>query len=407
MKIFLINKFIFPKGGDAICTLSTGKLLSNRGHKVTFWGMNHSSNPEYPYQQYFVNYNDFNNPRGIRKKFQMASNMLYSFEAKRKIEQLIKIDRPDIIHLHNFAHQISPSILDVFKKHKIPTVMTMHDYKLVCPVYTLYSDNKPCERCKGGKYYQCSINRCTKNSRIKSLLNTIEMYLHHKLLHIYDSIDVYISPSRFLKSKVEEMGFKRKVVYIPNFINLDAYIPQYSSEEKSIVYFGRLSQEKGLFTLIEAMKGVDVKLRIIGDGPLKEALEGKVRDEKIKNVEFLGYLAGDELKNNVKKAMFVILPSEWYENNPLSIIEGFALGKPAIGARIGGIPELVKDNETGLTFEAGNINDLRQKIENLMKDPDRVGQMGKNARKFVEQELNEEKHYQSLIEIYQHVIRDH
>jgi glycosyltransferase involved in cell wall biosynthesis len=406
MKIVLINKFLYPKGGDAISTLNTGKLLTSKGHKVFFWGMHHLSNPPYPLQEYFVNYVDLNNLKGIRRKFQVAVNMFYSFEAKEKIQKFIEIEKPNIIHLHNFAHQISPSILDVFKKYKIPTIMTMHDYKLVCPVYTLYSNNKPCERCKDGRFYQCTINKCTKNSLAKSFLNTLEMYFHHKFLHIYDLVGIYISPSRFLKNKVEEMGLKGEVVYLPNFINLDEYTPQYNSEEKSIIYFGRLSQEKGLLTLVEAMKGLDIKLKIIGDGPLKETLEYKVKEEKIENIEFLGYLGGEQLKKNVRKAMFVVLPSEWYENNPLSIIEGFALGKPAIGARIGGIPELVKDNETGLTFEAGNAEDLRQKIEDLISDPNKVEQMGKIARKLVEQEFNREKHYESLIAIYQQAIRD-
>ena len=401
MKVLLVNKFLYPKGGDAISTLTTGSLLSSKGHKVSFWGMDHPSNPEYPLKRCFVKHVDFNNPYKKQNQLKAALNILYSFEAKRKMEEVIKIEKPDIVHLNNFAHQISPSILHVFRKHHIPVVMTMRDYKLVCPVHSMLREGKPCEKCKGGRYHHCFLNNCTKNSRVKSLINILEMYLHHKILHIYDLVDVYISPSRFLKSKVEEMGLKGKVVHLFNFVSLDDCRPQYEFIEKSIVYAGRLSHEKGLFTLIEAMKGLDVKLKIIGDGPLMQGLGDRVAGLGLKNVEFLGYKTGEEFKNEIKKSMFVVLPSECYENNPRSVIESFALGKPVVGAQIGGIPELVKDGKTGLTFEAGNVGDLRSKIETLLLNTENIVSMGRNARAFVEKEFNSETHYVRLLDIYQ------
>ena len=405
MKILLINKSLYPKGGDAISTITTGNLLSSQGHKVIFWGMSHPLNSEYPYKDYFVSYIDYHNPGSVKKQLRMAVNMLYSFEAKHNIEKLIQIEKPDVVHLNNFAHQISPSILHVFREYKLPTIMTMRDYKLVCPVYTMLLHGKPCERCKQGRFYHCFINKCAKNSFFKSLLNTVEMYLHHDIMHIYDLIDVYISPSKFLKSKCEEMGFKGKIIYLPNFVRVEDYVPQYGWEENYIVYFGRLSEEKGLFTLIEAVKDIPgLTLKIIGEGPLRSSLELKVESLGLKNIKFLGYKTGHELKEEIKKAMFVVCPSEWYENNPRSIIESFALGKCAIGARIGGIPELVRDNETGLTFESGNPDDLRSKIEYLTKCPDKISEMGRNARELVEKELNAEKHCEKLIEIYKTVI---
>lgn len=408
MKILLINKSLYPKGGDAISTITTGNLLSSKGHKVMFWGMTHPLNPEYQYKDCFVSHIDYHNPGGVKKQLRMAINMLYSFEAKRNIEKLIEIERPDIVHLNNFAHQISPSILHVFKRYNIPVVMTMRDYKLICPIYTMLLHDKPCERCKNGRYYQCLINKCSKHSFLKSLLNTMEMYLHHNVMHIYDLINVYISPSKFLKSKCEEMGFYGKIIYLSNFVSVEDYIPHYKWVENFIVYFGRLSEEKGLFTLIDAVKNIpNITLKIIGEGPLKESLELKVESLKLNNVKFLGYKTGQELKDEIRNAMFIVCPSEWYENNPRSIIEGFALGKCAIGARIGGIPELVRDNETGLTFESGNPDDLRSKIEYLTKHPDKISEMGRNARELVEKELNAEKHYSQLINIYQKVLDDY
>ncbi len=401
MKILLINKFLYPKGGDGIVTLSTGDLLSQNGHQVAYWGMDHPENPEYPYKDIFVDYVDLVNSGDSRQQIKTAANILYSFEAKNKIEKLINVVQPDIVHLNNFAHQISPSILHVFKKYNIPVVMTMHDYKLICPAYIMLSKGKPCEKCKDGKYYHCLLNKCTHNSRAKSLVNTIEMYLHHKLLHIYDLIDVYISPSLFLKNKVEEMGFHHKIVHLPNFVDLGEYSPRYNSQQRSIVYFGRLSSGKGLSTLLEAVEGLDVQLKVIGDGPIRQELEKKSVTERISNVMFMGYKSGRELQKEIKMATATVTPSQWYENNPLSIIESFALGKPVIGARIGGIPELVKDGETGYTFEPGSVDDLRSKINFLIENPDRAIKMGQAARKFVEQNNNPEKHYQQLMKIYE------
>ncbi|MFH0926568.1 MAG: glycosyltransferase family 4 protein [bacterium] len=400
MKILLINKFLYPKGGDAVTTLNTGELLTKQGHEVTFWGMQHPLNPSYPYKDLFVSHVDFHNKNGIYQQLKTSFNILYSFEAKNKIEKLIKIKKPDIIHLHNFAHQISPSILNVFKKYSIPSVMTMHDYKLVCPSYTMLLNGIPCEKCKKGNFYFCLVNKCTKNSCLKSLISTIELYLHHKILNIYGLVNTYISPSKFLKSKCEEMGLKQKIEYLPNFVNAEEYKPSYNWSEGSILFFGRLSEEKGLFTLVEAIKGLDIKLKIIGEGLIKETLEKRVKNKGIDNVQFLGYKTGEELKNEIRNSMFVVLPSEWYENNPRSVIEAFALGKPTIGAKIGGIPELVRDNQTGLTFEPGDSNDLRSKIECLFNSPEKIVAMGKNARAFVEKELTAEKHYTKLIEIY-------
>jgi glycosyltransferase involved in cell wall biosynthesis len=402
VKILLVNKFLYPKGGDAISTLNTGRLLEHKRHQVVFWGMNHSSNPSYAYEDYFVNYADFDKPNGVRDKTRLALNLLYSLEAKRKIDFIIKIEKPDIVHLHNFAHQISPSILDTVKKYKLPIVMTLHDYKMVCPSYSMLSNGKVCDVCREGKYYNCFLRRCVKKSRIKSLLNTLEMYLHHNILHIYDAVDIFISPSVFLRDRLKSMGFKGRVVYLPNFIYLDKLAPQYNCSEPSVVYFGRLSREKGLVTLINAIKHTSgITLNIIGDGPIKDELVRKANGEGIRNIKFMGYRTGNQLTSEIRKSMAIVLPSECYENNPLSVIEGFALGKAAVAACIGGIPELVKNGVTGLTFEAGNADELKSKLNYVRINPDKMAEMGKNARRLVESELSAEIHYGRLMDIYE------
>ncbi len=400
MKILLINKFLYPKGGAETSTLATGELFAERGHQVCYWGMDHPANPPYPHRQDFVSRVDYNNRISVFEQCRGALNILYSFEARHKIKSLLDKVRPDVIHLNNIAHQISPSILDVIKAYGIPTVMTLHDYKLVCPAYMMISHGKPCEKCGGGRYYWCVLNRCTKESCRKSLLNALEMYLHHKLLHICGKIDLFIAPSRFLQQKVRDMGFGADMEYLPNFVDTDRVEPCYDNDGKSIAYVGRLSGEKGVETLIDAVSGQDTILNLFGDGPERVALETRVKAGGINNVIFRGHETGNALFEAIRRSMFIVAPSLYYENNPRAVLEAFALGKPVVGSRIGGIPELVRDGESGVTFEAGNKVDLRDKLARLLHDRNEIIRLGRNARAFVEKEFNPERHYGQLMAVY-------
>ena len=383
----------------------TAELLQKYGHQIAYFAMASPNNIPSPDADYFVPYVDLNQTRGLVNQLKLAGQIIYSLEAKRKITELLEHKKPNLAHLHNIYHQLSPSILGAIKRKKIPIVMTLHDYKLTCPVYTLMRDGKICEECKGGKYYKVVQNHCTKGSRAKSVVNMIEMYLHHTVFRVYNQVDVFISPSRFLKHQIEAMGFPGNIVHLPNFINAAGYEPQYEPQENSLVYFGRLSEEKGVATLVEAVKGLNIPLKIIGDGPQKELLVAKCAQEKIDNVKFLGYKTGKELLEEIRRSAVVVIPSEWYENYPRSVIESFALGKPVIGANIGGIPELVNDGETGYLFEPGNSQALREKIQLVIENRQFISAMGRNARRFAETELNPEQHYQQLMEVYQGAIQ--
>jgi len=404
MKVLLVNKFFFLKGGSETSFFGTAQVLKERGHEVIFFSMDHPRNIETPFSKYFVSRVDFENSGGFLGKAKAAGRLLYSFEARRKLKELLEKEKPDIAHLHNIHHQISPSILQLLKEYKVPVVMTLHDYKMVCPVYTLLRDGEVCEDCNSGKYYNCMIHRCCKKSFLKSVVNTCEMYLHHRILNLYNLVDTFICPSRFLKEKIYEMGFNGKVVYLPNFVDSNEFSPLYGQDENVIAYFGRLSEEKGLFTLLSAVTGLKVTCKIYGNGPLKEDLARKIEGEGVSNVSLMGHIPPQELKASIQKSMFVVVPSAWYENNPLSVLEAFALGKPVIGSRIGGLPELIKDHRTGLTFEEGNIEDLREKISYLLDNPHRITEMGRNARNFVEINYNSTKIYKKLIKIYSKLI---
>lgn len=406
--ILIVNKFFYPRGGSENTIFNIAKNLQLHGHTVGFFSMEHPKNLFCKYKRYFVSYVDFHFVKSPIKKIETFFRVLYSIEARSKIEKIIRELKPDILQCHNIAHQITPSIYHPAKKYNCKIVQFLHDFKVVCPVYTMVSNGKICSgRCKNRKFYWCLLKKCSHNSFFWSLCNTLEMYLHHSILRLYDLVDVFVSPSRFLKNKVKEMGLKVEIVVLPNFVWIDEFLPQYDFKENSICYFGRLSPEKGLFTLLEAVKGLNVKLKLIGEGPLKESLKLKVKSEMLNNIEFLGYKSGEELKNEIKKSMFVVLPSEWYENNPRTVLESFALGKPVLGSRIGGIPELVKDFETGLTFEMGDIEDLRAKIIYLIKNPDKILKFGKSARKYVEENHNPDKYYQELIKIYKMAMARH
>jgi glycosyltransferase involved in cell wall biosynthesis len=381
--------------------LDTAELLRAHGHEVTLWGMDHPENGPLPHADLFVQNIDFNADGGIKAQCRAAANVIYSFEARRKISALLDRIRPDLVHLHNFAHQISPSILSAIRKRAIPMVMTMHDYKLICPSYRLLAHNRPCDECRGGRYYRCFVNRCTKDSRVKSLINVVEMTLHHPLLHLYDDIAVFISPSAFLRDKCHEMGFAGRIVHLPNFVRVQDYpVLDGGAGPRTVVYVGRLSEEKGLFTLIRAMENVDATLILVGDGPKRAELQNLACEMNLP-VRFPGYLQGETLRRTMAEASVCAIPSEWYENNPRSVIEAMAMGRPVIGARIGGIPELVRDGETGWTFESGNVEDLRQKLQcAVATDAETLRAMGRAARSLVEREFSVETHYQRLLAIY-------
>jgi glycosyltransferase involved in cell wall biosynthesis len=369
--------------------------------------MEHPKNADSQWSRYFVKNVEYNKKHNWREQFKIFRNTLYSREAKSKLLQLIDDFKPDIAHLHNFNHQLSPSILSALNMRNIPTVMTLHDFKLVCPSYSMLNHGKVCELCRGKRFYHCATTRCHKDSFSKSFLATLESYLHHQILDSYKNIRCFICPSKFIMNKIQEMGLRGKFIYLLNFVDINRFETAETSKDNKFVYWGRLSSEKGIFTLIEAADGLAVKLEIIGEGPLRKNIEAELGKRKINNVVLSGYLSGENLFSRIKDSLAAIVPSQCYENNPFSILEAFALGKPVIGSRIGGIPELIKDNITGLSFEAGNSKDLKEKILSLLSNPENTSEMGRNAREFAEQELNSEKHYQILMEVYTQALKSH
>lgn len=408
MKILQINKFYFDQGGAEHYIFGLIDLLEKQGHKVIPFAMQHSKNVASEYAKYFPSFIETLSPNSVKEKLRTAGRMFYSFEAKKKLSELICQTKPDIAHLHNIYHQLSPSILTVLKKHKIPVVMTVHDYKLVCPNYILYTKGAVCRRCLGGRYYQAVVNKCLKNSYSASCLAALEMYFH-KLIKIYQkNIDLLIAPSEFVKNILVEFGFSpQKITVLPHFVDLPKVESQNNSVDKYFLYIGRLKQEKGIDILIKAMSKLpDAKLKIAGSGPDLKVLKKQVQELQLRNVEFLGQCRRKQVIELYKNTLATVVPSRVWETFGLVAAESLAQARPAIAARIGALPEIVTDNQTGLLFEVENKNDLAEKIKQILNSHENAEQMGKNGQKIVAEKLNSEKHYQSLINIYQNLYED-
>ena len=400
MKILMVNKFYYIKGGSETYYFELKRLLESKGHTVIDFSMQDEKNFVSPYSNYFVENVDYNNKEGIFSRIKAAADIIYSFESKRKFERLVNEVKPDCIHLHIFQHQISPSILDVIKKYHIPTIYTDHDLKMLCLNYKMMHHGKLCEQCRGGKYFYCVLNKCVKDSYLKSCVNVVEGYVH-RWRHSYDAINVIITPSLFYKKIFEKFGINcNRVIHIPNFIDFNKHEIEFSEDrENYYLYYGRLSKEKGIMTLIKAVENLNVQLKIAGTGPLEEDVRQYVADKKISNIMFLGFKTGKDLSNIVGNAKAIILPSEWYENGPYSAIEALQLGRPIIGADIGGIPELIDNN--GYLFKSRNIDSLKDAILKLEKlDNEQYGVFKDNSLNLFERNYTNEKHYRLLKEAY-------
>lgn len=390
MKILICHNYYQDRGGEGQTVIADKELLESRGHNVIVFSKDNREISGCGYLQ----------------KFKLFFSSFFSFSVYKQVREIVKDQKPDVAHIHNIFPLISPSIYYVLKKHNIPVVQTVHNYRFLCS-NGLLLDNKGriCERCKSGNFFNAIFKKCYRDGYLQTTMMSLVLFLHRKIKTFVNKIDVFISPSEFLKRKLIEGRIpESKIVVEPHFIKCEEIKPSYEFDNY-VVFIGRLSREKGLFTLIDAVKGLSLKLKIIGAGPLEGALKKKMKDEKIGNVKFLGYKKGNELKYEIEKTMAIVVPSEWYEVFGRVIIEAFALGKPIIGAKIGGIPELVENGKIGYLFRSGNFVELKNKILAFCENKDMITIMGKKARRFVEENFNPEKHYQKLMEIYQVAIK--
>lgn len=403
MKILLVNKFHYLKGGSEKYYFDLAKLLKEHGHEIAFFSMQDKKNIKTDCKEYFVENSDMNS-----KNIFKALDVIYSKKNKKAMEKALDDFKPDIVHLNNFQRQLSASIIKPIKKRNIPIVFTAHDLQAICPaIVMLDNEKKICERCINGKYLNCIKGKCVKNSLLKSLLGAIEgRYYRNKKIYTRQ-IDRIITPSEFYKTKLVEDGIRpEKIEALHNFIALDDYNVKIEDEGYAL-YYGRIIKEKGVLNLIKAFKNIKkYKLYIAGDGPdigkVKEYIKDNKLDEKI---ELLGFLNSNEVKEYVRKARFVVVPSVWYENCPYSILETLAMGKPIIGSNLGGIPELVKDNNNGLIYKYDDIKELKEKMQELFDNKEKAMQLGKMAKENAEKDFSKQTYYNKIMNVYEEALK--
>lgn len=435
MRILLVNKFFYRKGGSETYLFALANGLRAMGHEVAFFSMHHPKNYQTKWNKYFVSEKDYNGTISVFRKVREAATIAYSPEAKRKFEKLLEEFQPDVIHLNLIHRQITFSILDVpyLKKHWIPVVYTAHDYSLICPAYTMLNGRgEICDACVHGDFTNVVRNVCTKGSKAKSALS----YLEAEFLRIhrsYDKIDRIIACSQFMKDKLDEAGFADRTICMQNFLtdgqmamgqkvsNMHKFEDEITGARPYFLYFGRLSREKGIRTLVRAFLAVtgldgsekDDKttipgnwdLHIVGDGPERSSIEcliGQAGLEAARRVRLLGYKSGEDLQREVGNARFSVLPSEWRENMPYSGLESLAAQTPVIGAHIGGIPELVVQGETGFDFTSGDIKALCGCLfEATQMTLAQYERMQNSCTEYITRYCNQERYVEALLDQYQ------
>ena len=407
----MVDNYLYIRGGAQRYVFELSELLKSRGHEIIYFTAKHKNNISTEYDQYFVDgftYSDMQESDfSVFAKMRAGLNSIYSFDAAKKFRELIRITKPDIIHTHSIPYRLTSAVIDAAQKENIPVVHTCHEWKALCPNQRLFNFNTPmvCEKCKNFKFYNAVKEKCIKGSFFGSVLGCAEAYLCHFRGTYSHKIDKFIAPSIFVKKKMEEYNFDtNKIAYIPHYFNLDKFSPRYSSDNY-IIYYGHLTVQKGIKTLVNAMKNVPkTSLVIIGDGELKEEVNHMISTQGIKNVILKDYILSEDIFEYVRNAAFTIIPSIWFETAGLVIYESFALGKPVIGSNIGPISELIENGCTGLLFEPGNVNDLTEKINYLIEKPDMISDMGKKARMKIEKNYSSDFHYNELMKVYEQVL---
>lgn len=405
MKVLLINNFFYRKGGSEAVFFNTADILRKAGHEVVFFSYEDEQNIHVGDHEYFIKHS------GTLGRVQ---DFFSNPDAARKMDDILIKEKPDIAHAHLFWGGISPSIFAVLKKYGVPLVHTAHDYRMVCPAYLLTDGKRQfCDRCKGGKFYNCTLHRCSKGSIFESTLMTFEMYYRNMKWHPSKMIDGIIFVSNFSKQK--HIAFDKRfadartmVLYnCPGEQVKDSFDSSLNTYDSYYMYYGRLSEEKGVPTLIRAFEHYpQLQLKVIGTGPIEDKLKEFCRLNHIINVEFLGYKFGKELFDYVARAKYVCVPSECYENNPMTIVEAYSLRTPVVGAAIGGISEVVNDSITGFAFDSGNVESLVKAL-GLSKglSVNEYEHLKNNALAFAKEKFSREKYLNNLITLYKSLIK--
>ena len=400
MKILMVNKFLYPNGGSETYIFKLGEQLQKEGHEVQYFGMEHEGRIVGNHAECYTSNMDFHT--GKLQKLLYPFRIIYSREAKKKITVVLRDFQPDVVHLNNINFQLTPSVIyavrDYEKKsgRKIKIVFTAHDYQWVCPNHMMRipSTGEICFACRGGDFMQCTKNRCIHDSKVKSLIGTIEAKFYDRR-KTYGMVDTIICPSEFMKKQLDTNPvLAEKTIMLHNFIDAptdkilagsqdetvsgkqpEAIQDQRIDKKDYVVYFGRFSEEKGTRTLLEACKALpQISFIFAGTGPLEEQVN------QVANVENRGFVTGDALRKLIAEARFSVYPSEWYENCPFSVMESQMYGTPVLASDLGGAPELVQAGKTGELFRGGDVEELTEHIRDLWNQPELCRKYSENCK---------------------------
>lgn len=382
MKILMVNKFLYPNGGSETYIFKLGEELQRRGHEVQYFGMEHEGRVVGNRAGLYTSDMDFHT--GKLRKLLYPFKIIYSFEAKRKMGEVLRDMNPDVVHLNNINFQLTPSVIYAVRSYekktgrRVKLVYTAHDYQWVCPNHMMRipATGKICFACRDGHFGACSKNRCIHNSRVKSLLGTVEAKLYMRR-RTYGMVDIIICPSEFMKRQLDTNPLlAEKTVMMRNFVQKPAEdAGRGDADADYVLYFGRFSEEKGIGTLLAACKALpDIPFVFAGSGPLEEQVA------KVKNVENKGFVTGETLHRLIAGARFSVYPSEWYENGPFSVMESLMYGTPVLVSDLGGAPELVQAGRTGELFRGGDAEELTAHIRELWEQPELCRRYRENCK---------------------------
>lgn len=403
MRVLLVNKYYYLRSGTERYLFNLQRLLQQHGHQVAVFAMQHPLNQPCDSAHHFAPQVDFHQP-GMGRQLQAIPRVIWYPEAGRRMARLLDEFRPDVVHLLNIYHHLSPAILPPISKRGIPAVQTLNDYKLICPNYLLFTQRQACMRCRDHRYWHAIRWRCSHGSLAWSALAAFEMSVH-KAWRIYERhVRTFIAPSQFVLRTSMEFGIPAgQIAHLPYFLDPAGFTPQ-PGDGEYLAYFGRLSAEKGLPSLLRAMRHIpQAQLLLAGEGPARADLEALIERLGLGNVRLLGYLGGKALDDFLGRARATVLPAIWPEVFGQSVLESFAVAKPVIAARSGGIPELVSEGDggDGLLFSPGDERACSSRLEELWRQPARARQMGLNGLSKVLHEYTAEEHYQHLLALYQ------
>jgi len=389
MKIIIVHNHYKQVGGEDIVFEQERQLLERKGHEVLVYTRSNFEVDSYP---------------GV-KRLVLLQKAIWSGDTYRDFGAMLRKHRPDVVHVHNTWVMVSPSIYEICKEEGVPVVQTFHNYRLMCPAGTFFRAGKTCEECLHHGQWRSVLHGCYRNSRLLTAAKAV-MLATHRRRGTWDGIDYFIALTEFSRSKFLAGGFAPEKLFVkPNFVHPD---PGFSTDKADYALFiGRLSPEKRVSTILTAWTRLPrrIPLYVIGGGPEAASLKEEATKKGLDYVDFQGHVPREKVIEYMRRARFLIFSSEWYENFPVTIAEAFACGVPVIGSRMGAMQEIVDDGRTGLHFNPGDADDLAAKVEWAWTHPERMQEMGREARREYEDKYTAEKNYPILMGIYEHAVK--